>query len=760
MSSSKFKLKHRNAGGAPGFVPATLVAPVILGTATVDGTSLSFYSKGTYTNSPTGLAVQWMRNGVDIAGATGDTYLKVIGDLTTNITARVTPSNAIGAGTAAVSNSIGPISSSPSLTDVAPLTTPVFFAGVAGSVQLTGNMADTVLTLTANPGSAYSLVQAGNTWFLKWSTAIVQRTDTVTIRQTPGFGAYKDTTFTFVVGASSQTPVLQAYTRNFGALTRTTSSHVRLRELMLAPGSPPAATWTIGAASTGVAGHWTLPTAGVSEGTNAVTPKPSSAGVTAGLSSGTYVHAIFCTGADGSTSNTVNLTTVTVANAVSVGDLDILPDNVYTPANILGMTVAAFQALNSNAPKSILLSAGMNQESVRWGGMTDFTFTAQVEVRWADARVGKFTQFNQNNCTFLKFTGIALTGNFATSGNGLWLFTDCYDIVMNDCAAVGPGLAAWLGRVADGSAYAFTLKNTNARFTINNFVAMYVHGGINVASVLTQTDFTWNSFYCRYFSDNAVFWAYVTNWSFYDMVTASPTRWHTDGGHIDHVQGQDSSLCTNLIICRYVLIDADGDAYAGTIFGVVGTYTFQNIIILTRGNQGLYLNGVPSGSALLDRITMIKAMGVNVNTEIQEGLDIDDGGSPTYNPDLLLRNTNTQFGGSLTARSMFIYDSITYLTNGGSAGTKPATFTIEATVKNAGIGSSGGGSNPQSDILYYYPINVRAVYDTITDAEWKAAGRQGLTNKALDLCKPLVGGRLDAGGGVDIGAVTRAGAWN
>lgn len=649
------------------------------------------------------------------------------------------------------------------LTDVAFAVTPSPHAGVAGSVQLTGNAPGSMLTLGTNPGSAYSLSNAGDVWTLSWTTAVTQRTDVVNIVQTlaGAVGNPKTTALSLIFGAFSQTPVLVAYTRNFGDLTKTGNGAVKLSKLMLAPGSPAPSTWTVAAASTGLDSHWTRPSAGVAEGSSALTPKISSTGNSAVLSSRTYVHSITCTGADGSTSNAVNLTTLAVANAVSVGDFDAVPDGSYTPTNTLGMTTSAFLALNSGAAKSILLMAGIDQQGIRWGGMSGFDFTSQVKVKWADATPGRFSQFNHTSCNFLKFEGINLTGTTFV-GNGIWLFTDCYDIGLDDCGFNGGTTAAWLAGPAAGTMYAFTLKNTNARFTINRFTAMNVYGGINVASVLTQTDFTWNNYYCRYFADNAVFWAYITNWTFNDMVTASPTRWHTDGGHVDHLQGQDASLCTNLVINRYVLIDADGDAYSGTIFGVVGTYTFTNIIIINRGNQGFYLSGVPSGASAISKFSMLKGMGVNFNTEIQDGLDIDDSCCSTYNPDLLLRNCNDapSWAGTLTVQSGFIYDSVSYTSTSGSASTKPANVTVAASVKAAGIGSSGGGHNPQSDILNYFASDRRADYNAITDAQWKAMDAAGLVAKALQLLTPKVSGLLDAGGGVALGAVSLAGAWN
>lgn len=95
-----------SADAAPPNTPANTVAPAITGTATV-GQTLTV-SNGTWTNSPTGYARQWTRDGADIAGATGATYTLVAGDSGKMIGARVTATNADGSG-AAIAAAVGPV---------------------------------------------------------------------------------------------------------------------------------------------------------------------------------------------------------------------------------------------------------------------------------------------------------------------------------------------------------------------------------------------------------------------------------------------------------------------------------------------------------------------------------------------------------------------------------------------------------------------------------------------------------------------------
>lgn len=90
--------------GASGSVPVISVAPVVSGATSVG--SLLTTTNGTWTNTPTSYAYQWLRGGTPISGATSQTYTVVSADQGTTLTARVTASNASGAGTPAVSNGL------------------------------------------------------------------------------------------------------------------------------------------------------------------------------------------------------------------------------------------------------------------------------------------------------------------------------------------------------------------------------------------------------------------------------------------------------------------------------------------------------------------------------------------------------------------------------------------------------------------------------------------------------------------------------
>jgi hypothetical protein len=98
------------AGGVP-VAPVNTVLPAISGTTTA-GSTLST-TNGTWTGTlPIAYTYQWKRNGVNIGGATSNTYLLALADLTTTITVVITAINAAGS-TGATSTGVGPITYPP-----------------------------------------------------------------------------------------------------------------------------------------------------------------------------------------------------------------------------------------------------------------------------------------------------------------------------------------------------------------------------------------------------------------------------------------------------------------------------------------------------------------------------------------------------------------------------------------------------------------------------------------------------------------------
>jgi hypothetical protein len=103
-SSGSANLPITVSVSAAAAIPVNSVAPAVTGSGTT-ASPLSA-TNGTWSNSPTGYTYQWLRNGSAISGATASTYVYVLADSGTNITAQVIASNAVGAGSPATSNTI------------------------------------------------------------------------------------------------------------------------------------------------------------------------------------------------------------------------------------------------------------------------------------------------------------------------------------------------------------------------------------------------------------------------------------------------------------------------------------------------------------------------------------------------------------------------------------------------------------------------------------------------------------------------------
>jgi hypothetical protein len=95
--------------------PANTVAPVVSGDPT-EGETLSC-TTGTWTNSPSGYAYQWLRDDVEISGATSSTYDLVFADIDAMVSCEVTATNA-GGSVAQESNEVGPVDAAEVVTGI------------------------------------------------------------------------------------------------------------------------------------------------------------------------------------------------------------------------------------------------------------------------------------------------------------------------------------------------------------------------------------------------------------------------------------------------------------------------------------------------------------------------------------------------------------------------------------------------------------------------------------------------------------------
>jgi hypothetical protein len=84
--------------------PVNTTAPIVSGSPTV-GQALSC-TTGVWSYTPSSYAYQWLRGGANIAGAVAATYTTIAADSGTNVSCRVTASNAAGPGAPVVSNAL------------------------------------------------------------------------------------------------------------------------------------------------------------------------------------------------------------------------------------------------------------------------------------------------------------------------------------------------------------------------------------------------------------------------------------------------------------------------------------------------------------------------------------------------------------------------------------------------------------------------------------------------------------------------------
>lgn len=130
-------------GGGPS-APVNIVAPVIAGTTPVG--SILTSTNGTWAGNPSPTyTYQWRRNGVDIGGATNNTYTTQAADVGTAITCRVTAMNSEGSA-ASTSNSV--------TVTAAPVNTVV--PAISGNTPVGSLLTSTTGTWTGYPTPTYT----------------------------------------------------------------------------------------------------------------------------------------------------------------------------------------------------------------------------------------------------------------------------------------------------------------------------------------------------------------------------------------------------------------------------------------------------------------------------------------------------------------------------------------------------------------------------------------------------------------------------
>lgn len=125
-------------------VPVNTVVPTVSG-STVVGSTLTG-TNGTWSNSPTGYAYQWLRGSTPISGATSITYIAASADIGSTLALRVTASNAGGPGAAATSSNTAAVTAAPV---PAPVNTSL--PAINGTAQVGSTLTSTTGAWTNSP---------------------------------------------------------------------------------------------------------------------------------------------------------------------------------------------------------------------------------------------------------------------------------------------------------------------------------------------------------------------------------------------------------------------------------------------------------------------------------------------------------------------------------------------------------------------------------------------------------------------------------
>lgn len=375
------------------------------------------------------------------------------------------------------------------------------------------------------------------------------------------------------------TPVLQSVSVPFGQSTQTSRGGVRLSSMdqtttavqpqtfsgidLQSPAAPACTSWTIAFVSNSAgrpSTDFTLPVAGVAEGSAAITPIPSSTGV--GHIAGDYVWNVSCT-ANSQSSNTVQLTYNTTANTVTIGTTEALNVTYYPSGfgNVAGAKITAAVGMDRHTGGFVPgIGNFTNTVTITPADTARRPYLAQVGVSAGSGTPGNVTISDWVLSGPLVGSPTNSVVGISTTAAGV-----VHDIVFDNIKyyASEPMVTQLSVGLGGGVGWLFTNGGScGSNCVVQNSEFNYLESGVAPA---TNTALRNVSF--RYVYNNCIFINGVSNFELSDVKCLAPMQ-RLFGAHPDMIQISDESVPgPGILIQRFMGHQADGDYFAqGPIF--------------------------------------------------------------------------------------------------------------------------------------------------------------------------------------------------
>ncbi|MET0307553.1 MAG: hypothetical protein ABW023_02500 [Sphingomonas sp.] len=423
------------------------------------------------------------------------------------------------------------------------LLTPPAIAGLSTPNPVVGETATAVAATWATPPVARSysfyrgttLVASSPTFTLTDVEAANTTRDTITVTETATFanGSIGSATSPATAMPRRTFPTC-AY--NIGRLTKSGWGSVPLTNLslrLLGQGADLPNNWTM-VVTGGDSSHWTL--------TPLNTPRPSGAGDSADLSSGTYTFTATATYSDGLPDEMQEITITTTVDVATIGQSDNWDQ-------VASLYLGAFSG------KTLELAAGSQYTTRKQ--MKAWAFTSTTILRYADpARIVPPTSFEWLSCANMQCDDLVIPDSSASGINARFYFARNGSSLV-DNTGITLNRPQYLGSLTNigGTAHiGIVLQRCDSTVIINDPVIEYVASVVKHGTCPAPGPII-NRLNARKFYDNGIeAFADSPNLQTYDTLIHSPIRINTTT-HVDLGQFDDPIVGPGTVKhCRMMLL--------------------------------------------------------------------------------------------------------------------------------------------------------------------------------------------------------------